>query len=100
VFHIIFFQDYRHIGCFKDAWDRAIPSLHTAFKKEIGAVKSCADLSKKKGYTVFSVEFGGECYSGPNAEQTYDKYGRASNCKDGVGGSWAADVYTFLGTIN
>ena len=36
--------------------------------------------ARKKGYTMFSLQFYGECWSGPNAEIKYNKDGSADTC--------------------
>ena len=45
---------------------------------------------------MFAVQYGGECYTGPEALQTFDKYGRAKDddCQDGLGGRRRNSVYT------
>jgi len=53
----------------------------------------CYDDAIAQGYTMFGVQFGGECWSGDKIELTYSKYGGTSRCKNGVGGSWANDAY-------
>ena len=55
----------------------------------------CAEFAAARGYKVFAVQFGGECYSGPNAHETYAKYGQAldSDCNNGVGGRRRNSVY-------
>lgn len=37
-------------------------------------------------------QYAKECYCG-TASDDYKKYGAGSNCKDGLGGGWSADVY-------
>ena len=49
----------------------------------------------RRGYKVFAVENGGECYSGRLAYRTYNRYGPTNRCRKGRGGSWAMDVYKF-----
>lgn len=91
---------YRHIGCFKDTWHRALPEhIHGSFwpygnRTSIGR---CARITWSRGYKVFSVQFEGrECFSGVNAHLTYAKHGIATNCMDGIGGVWSNDVYAFV----
>jgi len=40
----------------------------------------CAEAAFKKGYKVIGTQFYGECWSGPQAHVTYDKYGRTDMC--------------------
>ena len=42
---------------------------------------------------VFAVQNGGACFSGPDAEQTYKRYGKSEGCKAGKGGPFANSVY-------
>ena len=51
----------------------------------------------KRRYTVFGVQHGGQCFSGPHAHRTYAKYGRSNRCRNGKGGAWANDVYRISG---
>ena len=51
---------------------------------------------KRAGYSVFGVQYAGECWSGPLAHVTYKKYGTATNCVNGTGGFWAQDVYRIV----
>ena len=47
----------------------------------------------QKGYTVFGLILGKKCCTAADAEETYKKHGTYDQCNDGVGGSWALDVY-------
>ena len=42
---------------------------------------------------VFAVQNGGACFSGPDGEQTYKRYGKSDACKSGKGGPFANNVY-------
>jgi len=83
----------RSMGCWKDAGNRAIAG-GIRFK---GTVEKCAQYARDHHYSVFAVQNGGECFTGPNAHATYNKYGHAKNCDHGKGGGWANDVYNFGG---
>ena len=60
-------------------------------------VNVCSHKAADRGYSVFGVEAGGECSSGPDAELTFRKYGQApdGDCKDGKGNSFRMSVYKF-----
>ena len=45
---------------------------------------------------MFAVQNGGWC-AGMRGTTRYQKYGKATNCKNGKGGSWANDVYSIGG---
>lgn len=51
------------------------------------------------GFKVFGVQFYGECWSGENAELTYDKYGSSDDCDliNKVGKNWSNFVYRLVG---
>lgn len=40
----------------------------------------CAEAAFKKGYKVIGTQFYGECWSGPQAHVTFDKYGPTDMC--------------------
>lgn len=44
-------------------------------------------------YTVFAIQYYGECWTGASAGQTYNKYGESSNCYE-AGGTVGRD-HTF-----
>ena len=56
-------------------------------------IQSCKQEAAFRGYTVFGIQHGIECWSGPNAANTYNKYGPSDKCNNGLGGAWANDVY-------
>ncbi|XP_032240147.2 uncharacterized protein LOC5514576 [Nematostella vectensis] len=45
-----------------------------------GFICRCASLSRQRGYKIFSVQFYAECWSGPDARDTYDRNGESSQC--------------------
>merc|ERR1711998_197133 len=77
------------LGCWRDRRHRAISSYR--FR---GSVDKCARYAAKHKWSVFAIEFGTRCYTGPNAAKTYSRYGRARNCRHGRGGAWAMNVYS------
>lgn len=116
------------LGCFDDKFQRALPEeiLNERdvtsqvfsgitidwkhFSKWLAAFACrCAKKASAKGYTVIGLQFYGECWSGPDGEKTYDKYGKSNKCIDGnfrsfsnvsnsgciqyVGRSWTNHVY-------
>jgi hypothetical protein len=93
--YVFFSQDYKHVGCFGDAGDRALP-IYLGSSPSSVIVEICAEKTDVKNYPAFSVQNGRECWSGPSSDQTYDKHGPSTKCNDGVGGTWAGDVYFFV----
>ena len=87
---IIFLASYEYVGCFKDRPDRALPiKLITASN----SLETCMEIAMNLGYTVFGIQNGNECWSGSNAQSTYNKYGPSTACRDGMGAPWTNDVY-------
>ncbi|XP_020905886.1 uncharacterized protein LOC110247861 [Exaiptasia diaphana] len=83
--------EYKKVGCFKDH-DEPRRALRAHLSDGSGSVVKCAREAKARGFTVFGLQNGGECWSGKG---NYAKYGRGEGCKDGLGGSWRNDVYKF-----
>ena len=55
----------------------------------------------RMGYSIFSVQYGGQCFGSALAPQTFDKYGKSDACKaDGTGGIWANEVYIIKGNYS
>lgn len=54
----------------------------------------CAETAKQLGYKVFALQNGGQCFTSPVAQFTYQKYGQAAGCVNGVGGPNIYDVYS------
>ena len=43
-------------------------------------VSLCAEAVSKIGYTIFGLQFYGECWSGENATESFDRDGRSNRC--------------------
>ncbi|KAL9979967.1 hypothetical protein ACROYT_G008494 [Oculina patagonica] len=89
------------IGCFKDSGKkpRPLPLLIANKRKGIDwynlrkTVQACAEEAKKKRLEYFSVQFFGECWSGPNAGETFARDGPSEECYEGVGKRKTNAVY-------
>ena len=80
-------------GCWKDSPLRAI-SGGIRFIPGDDPIEGCRKIALDRGYKVFAVQYGGECFTDGDAHQTYQKYGRSEDCSsDGRGGPWAQNVY-------
>ena len=88
IFSVLVSHD--HLGCFKDTSDRAMPAQ---LPRKNNLLQDCKEAAAFRGYTVFGIQNGVECWSGPDAPSTYDKYGPSTACRNGLGGPWANDVY-------
>ncbi|EDO32458.1 predicted protein [Nematostella vectensis] len=84
--------DYTRLGCFKDNWIRTMSDV---LSMNVKSVADCAKLAARKGYSVFGVQNGKECYSKETAAATYKNLGVSSGCSNGMGGIWANEVYEF-----
>ncbi|XP_063684925.1 uncharacterized protein LOC134819090 [Bolinopsis microptera] len=76
------------LGCWRDGWNRAI----SGGIRFTGSIEKCEKFAIDNSLKVFAVQ-NGECFTAEDAGQTYQKYGKAGNCKDGKGGGFANDVY-------
>ena len=56
-------------------------------------VRACAEIAKERGLPVFAIQYYGECWSGLDAENTYNRYGPSENCWNGVGKERTNYVY-------
>ena len=99
IWTIFFSVEYNSLGCFKDGTPRALPLLLKNFRVNIDwtdmtkTVRACAEIAKERGHLVFGIQYYGECWSGPDTEDTYNKYGPSGNCWNGVGKEGTNYVY-------
>ena len=99
---------YTPLGCFNDdGYNRALPKFLKNFRSQINwknislTIEACAEVAQQHNVEYFGIQFYGECWAAkPGTAPDYDKYGTASNCWNGVGGSWSNYVYKSLLTIN
>jgi len=88
-------KGYVPLGCWEEAQavpNRAIPE-YLGYENRRTAIKGCYQKAWKKGFKVFAVRYGGECWSSKDAIETYNKYGFANDCWDGIGGDYSNAVY-------
>ncbi|XP_022788874.1 uncharacterized protein LOC111328661 [Stylophora pistillata] len=83
-------------GCYVDrSGSRAMPELLVSYRGngldwsdlDNTVIIPCREEAEKRNYKCFGIQFYGECWSGPNACDTYDKYGKSDECFCSVGGS-------------
>ena len=92
------------LGCWKDDIPRALLNVEGSseildghYKRRETAVQKCFKASLSKGYKVFAVQDGGQCFGSNTDTVTYNKYGTSSDClSDGEGGPWANAVYKIM----
>ena len=71
---VLLFDDQANIDL--EDWDEFLDEL----------VSKCAERTRDLNYTFFGIQSLGQCYTGPNAGETYNKYGASENCVT-VGGN-------------
>ncbi|XP_065062702.1 A disintegrin and metalloproteinase with thrombospondin motifs 6-like isoform X2 [Rhopilema esculentum] len=97
------------MGCFADnlSSPRPLPYLidnlrHIFQDKAIDqktaeiVISKCAKMASMRGYTIFGIQYHGECWSGPSAQLTYMEDGASSACVHGLGGINSYYVYSFV----
>ncbi|XP_066266631.1 uncharacterized protein [Branchiostoma lanceolatum] len=98
-------RGYVSLGCWKDESDRAIPILEGTdprldgqYRERDNAIEKCFEVALSRGFPVFSVQHGGQCFGSADGLNTYNKHGPSSDCEgDGEGGAWANEVYQIIG---
>jgi len=94
------YSGYKHLGCWGDTGNRAIPPMDGSdagvsgnYQERKKAIKRCYDIAQQKGLKYFGVQHGGWCAAG-NDLNSAKKYGKSNQCwPGGKGGPWANDVY-------
>ena len=97
---------YVSVGCYKDTTSRAIPILEGKdsildgfYPYRVNPIAKCAVAAIRRGYHMFAVQDGGQCFASATAPMTFHKYGKSTACRnDGEGGAWANQVYVMKGT--
>ncbi|XP_048588215.1 A disintegrin and metalloproteinase with thrombospondin motifs 20 [Nematostella vectensis] len=97
------------LGCYRDI-DRPLPKLVANLRSNIDwhdmskTIAECEKMVKAMHptWTVFGIEFYGECWSGENGASTYAQDGKIectkTNSYQGTGGSWVLAVYKVKGS--
>eukprot|EP00116_Pleurobrachia_bachei_P019063 sb/3479325/ len=95
--------ELRSLGCWKDDYHRAIPSLEfTDRPAELSddhymrydPIEDCKNIAEKRGYKVFALTRNGQCLGGPDAWENYNANGRSDKCSDnGLGAFGAYEAY-------
>ena len=97
-------KPYKHLGCWKDTGNRALPTLEGkdpirltgSYTSRKEAIQRCYEAAIARRYVVFGVQHGGWCAGTSTPGDSYKKYGVATNCANGKGGSWSNDVYEIM----
>ncbi|XP_048587733.1 uncharacterized protein LOC5505372 isoform X1 [Nematostella vectensis] len=102
--------NFVRVGCYNDPQEhpRPLPEILENFRLppnnlnwtdlNSSVVEECARLAEQKNYSYFGVQFWGECWSGPQAQDTYDRDGHSDECyEETVGMDNANMVYRLTG---
>ncbi|XP_035667178.1 uncharacterized protein LOC118409908 isoform X2 [Branchiostoma floridae] len=100
-------RGYTSLGCWEDAYDRAIPTLEKTdarldgdFFTRNNPIEKCYQVALSRGFPVFALQAGGWCAGSADAHTTHSKYGPSIACAaDGEGGPWANEVYQITGML-
>ncbi|XP_020620751.1 uncharacterized protein LOC110058441 isoform X2 [Orbicella faveolata] len=92
---------YEYLGCFKDRDPHSLPVMIADFRQEPGfdwsnlkkTIQACAEKAMEQKMEYFALQFYGQCWSGPNAGETYARDGPSSRCYKGVGRERVNAVY-------
>ena len=86
-----------------DSLPRAIESfegkssiLDGHYKSRKDPISKCYLVAKSKGFKVFGLQDGGQCFTSNTASETFDKYNESKLCSNGLGGPMANDVYLII----
>lgn len=60
-------------------------------------IKLCESYARLKGYPYFGIESFQECYFSRDANLEYDRHGDSHSCVNGIGGTFAMNVYQIIG---
>ncbi|XP_048589021.1 A disintegrin and metalloproteinase with thrombospondin motifs 18 isoform X4 [Nematostella vectensis] len=94
---------FHSLGCYRnDPEKRALPVFMASFRDNIDwkdmnkTVVACAKYVREHSeYSVFAIEFYGECWSGPEAEARYNMYEKSEDCYQGTGSQNTLHAYKF-----
>lgn len=87
--HPTSFIGFESLGCWRDAWSRSLPTLEGEhyllmdpnYKGRRHALFKCARAALDKGYNLFGIENGGQCFASADEDKGYHKYGASKECK-------------------
>ncbi|NCA22378.1 MAG: hypothetical protein EBS86_14735, partial [Crocinitomicaceae bacterium] len=87
---------YNYLGCYNDTGNRAISEL----MGNVGSVYDCEQLAKKKGYSIYGLQNGGECWGSNNIDKArqFALQNDKSQCTT-LGGGWTNQVYANIDNV-
>ncbi|XP_015765053.1 PREDICTED: uncharacterized protein LOC107343965 [Acropora digitifera] len=97
---------YVSLGCWNDSIEHSLPLLEhsdpileDSYQSRPNPLLKCGQVARRKGFVVFAIQRGGMCFGGPRAEIDYRKYGISRKCRDGLGGTYANNVYRLIDNL-
>jgi len=86
-------KTYLEVGCFADdEGERAISGGHVTYARGL-VIDECHKKAIKAGNSYFAVQNRVDCFTSSDAGSTYNKYGRSTGCRNGVGAFLEMTVY-------
>ncbi|XP_078614388.1 uncharacterized protein LOC144883667 [Branchiostoma floridae x Branchiostoma japonicum] len=102
-------REYISLGCWADTSDRAIPMLEGTdarldgdnYQSRENPIEKCYQVALSRGFPMFAVQNGGQCFGSADGLNTYDRYGPSTTCaSDGEGGPRGNEVYRIAACRN
>ncbi|XP_035700339.1 uncharacterized protein LOC118432826 [Branchiostoma floridae] len=96
---------YISLGCWRDSYTRALPTLEGSDARLDGSygsrqnpIEKCYQAASSRGFTVFAVQNGGQCFGSADGLNTFNRHGSSTACAaNGKGGPWGNNVYKITG---
>lgn len=55
--------------------------MDSDYKSRSDPLQKCAEASLDKGFKLFALQNGGQCFAGTGGENRYNVYGTSPNCR-------------------
>ena len=90
---------YDYLGCWKDGVDSSfLPEIgFLSLNDQSSPLHKCARAAALRGIPVFGIKNNSVCVGSVHALLTYMRYGRSTQCYNGIGGPRSMDVYSMDG---
>ncbi|XP_019644481.1 PREDICTED: uncharacterized protein LOC109485364 [Branchiostoma belcheri] len=97
---------YQSLGCWRDTYRRAIPSLERQdplldghYSERQDALTKCYTVARALGMKIFALQNGGWCAGSPDENVNFKVYGPSTQCYiGGEGGPFSNHVYEIIDT--
>ena len=86
---------YTYKGCYFDEDGSGRTLKNRLGTDKVSSIKECYNRAKEKGYDIFALQNGGECWADKQSESEFNKYGTSADdtCSE-KGGNFRNKVYT------